>query len=96
MPETSTPDNSPSSGVLLPDRAVLRRLAVNDSGFIFDPITGNSFTANQSGLAILRLLQCGDALPDLLQALTEEFEVETAVAERDLIEFSTLLRNTFK
>ena len=38
---------------------VLRRLALSDSGFVFDPLSGASFTVNASGLALIRILQEG-------------------------------------
>jgi hypothetical protein len=34
---------------------VIKRLAVNDSGFVFDPVSGKSFSTNETGKAILKL-----------------------------------------
>ena len=72
------------------------RLALSDSGFVFDPVTGNSFSVNGAGLAILRRLQQGTDLPGIVASLSEEFEVDILAAERDVIEFANLLRNTFR
>ena len=81
----------------LPKADVLTRLALSDSGFVFDPVTGNSFTVNGSGLAILRRLQLqGSDLAGTVASLCEEFDVEAMAAERDVIEFANLLRNTFR
>ena len=81
----------------LPKADVLTRLALSDSGFVFDPVTGNSFTVNGSGLAILRRLQLqGSDLAGTVASLCEEFDVEAMAAERDVIEFANLLRNAFK
>lgn len=81
----------------LPKADVLTRLALSDSGFVFDPVTGNSFTVNGSGLAILRRLQQqGTDLAATVASLCEEFDVEVMAAERDVIEFANLLRNAFK
>jgi PqqD family protein of HPr-rel-A system len=84
------------SAVEFPKAEALQRLALSDSGFVFDPMTGNSFTVNATGLAILRHLQKGAGRDELLQTLQEEFEVDPVVAERDVIEFADLLRNQFK
>lgn len=93
-------DNSQSKqgqSVALPRADVLMRLALSDSGFVFDPVTGNSFTMNSSGLAILRRLQQqGTDLAAAVASLCEEFDVEAMAAERDVIEFANLLRNAFK
>ena len=80
----------------LPKPEHLMRLALSDSGFVFDPVTGNSFSVNGSGLAILRRLQQGTDLPGIVASLSEAFEVDTLAAERDVIEFANLLRNTFR
>lgn len=92
-------DNNHRQGqtVDLPRAEVLMRLALSDSGFVFDPVTGNSFTVNGSGLAILRRLQQqGTDLAGTVASLCEEFDVEAMAAERDVIEFANLLRNAFK
>ena len=80
----------------LPKPENLMRLALSDSCFVFDPVTGNSFSVNGSGLAILRRLQQGTDLPGIVASLSEEFEVDILAAERDVIEFANLLRNTFR
>jgi hypothetical protein len=82
--------------VTFPKADVLRRLALSDSGFIFDPVTGNSFTANSTGHAILRQLQRASEMTRIIDALRQEFAVEPGVAERDVVEFAGLLRNYFK
>lgn len=81
---------------VLPNPETLRRLALSDSGFVFDPVTGNSFTANESGLTILRQLQGGNTMANVVASLCSEFEIEPAAAERDIIEFINQLRNAFK
>ena len=82
--------------VEFPKQETLSRLALSESGFVFDPVTGNSFTVNTSGLAILRLLQKSDDWNEVIGALQEEFELDAQVAERDVIEFATSLRSAFK
>jgi len=78
---------------ILPDAMSLQRLAVSESGFVFDPVSGHSFTVNETGLAILRALQKDrrvDALKDTLQS---EFEVDSTTLDRDLLEFLGSLRD---
>jgi len=82
--------------VEFPKAEALQRLALSDSGFVFDPMTGNSFTVNGTGLSILRHLQKGAGLEQLLKTLQDEFDVEPLIAERDVIEFADLLRSQFK
>ncbi len=35
----------------------LKNLALSDTGFVFDPTTGNTYTLNETALAIVRLLK---------------------------------------
>ena len=82
-------------GTCLFDAAVLRRLAVSESGFVFDPVTGNSFTANDSGLVLIKLLQEDMNIEDVVSSLTSRFEVESREAERDVRDFVALLAKHF-
>ena len=34
-----------------------KNIAISDSGFVFNPSTGDSFSTNQVGLEIIRLLK---------------------------------------
>ena len=77
---------------LLPAPEAIQRLAVNDNGFVFDPVTGRSFTVNASGLALLRLMAREQDVQSIVERLTESWDVEPRVAERDLIEFAAELR----
>jgi len=70
----------------------LKRLALNEEGFIFDPETGNSFVTNQTGLFILKKLREGFSEEDIIKALTEEFEVDENTARRDFYDFEEQLR----
>lgn len=70
----------------------LQRLAISDEGFIFDPETGNSFTVNQTGLFVIKLLKEGKSPEEVVEALTKEFEVSPEEAQRDLIDFLEQLR----
>lgn len=41
----------------------LKQLAVSDTGFIFDPMTGQSFTVNQTGRLVIDFLK-NDSSPE--------------------------------
>ena len=78
---------------LLPDAKSLERLAVSESGFVFDPVSGHSFTLNETGLSILRALQQDRRLDALRADLSAEFDVDAMTLERDLLEFLGSLRD---
>jgi len=77
---------------VLPSASALRRLAISESGFVFDPMSGHHFTVNETGLEILRCLQKEQGLPELLSQLGQEYSVGTRELERDVLEFAGMLR----
>jgi len=81
---------------VFPDPETVGRLALSDSGFVFDPVTGRSFSVNATGLAILRLLQKPTGLAEVVEALQERFMSDAATLERDVIEFAGVLRSQIK
>ena len=74
----------------------LKRLALSESGFIFDPVTGNSFTVNHTGLALLQLIQQTLDMERITKRLQAEFVIDATVAERDASEFAGLLKVNFQ
>jgi hypothetical protein len=81
---------------VFPDAEAVGRLALSDSGFVFDPVSGRSYSVNATGLALLRLLQKPTGLAEVVAALQERFEGDAATLERDVIEFASVLRSQIK
>lgn len=80
----------------MPDQAVIQRLALNQSGFVFDPVSGYSFTANETGLQILQGLQQNQTVEVLIPALAAAFDAGEKEVERDVMEFMSQLRRLIK
>lgn len=74
------------------DHPRIRDLAISGTGFVFDPHTGSTFSANETGLEILRALAEGLDRAAISARLRERFEVEGPEVERDLSEFLLQLR----
>ncbi|MBW2731537.1 MAG: PqqD family protein [Deltaproteobacteria bacterium] len=72
--------------------AKLKDLAVSDTGFVFDPYSGSTFSANEAGMKILEGLKQGLSRAEIVFALEEHFEVRGDDLARDLDEFVLLLR----
>lgn len=70
----------------------LTSLAISDNGFIFKPSTGESFTTNELGLEIINLLKEDKAVDEIIQIITEEYEIDDLTAGRDLYEFLDFLK----
>ena len=74
----------------------LKRLALNDSGFVFDPMSGHSFTVNPSGLELLKLMQKQKDIELIKHQILHDFDVSTETLERDFVEFSEQLKRYLK
>ena len=62
----------------------LQNLAIAESGYIFDPASGNSYTANETALYIIQVLKSGTPVSEILVKLCEEYEVDSSTAENDI------------
>lgn len=73
----------------------LHNLAISDTGFVFDPVTGNSYNTNQTGILIMDRLKHGADVTDIAQQLSEEYDVTVDSAEHDVLELIELLRSQY-
>ena len=62
----------------------IKNLALSETGFLFDPATGNTYTLNESAVFILKALKEEKSPTDIAGALTAEFEVSAAQAHEDV------------
>jgi len=85
-------ENTTSDPSIFPDHDVLQRLAISESGFVFDPASGHHFTVNATGLELLRLLQKGLRLDQILNQLSAKYDAQIRDIERDVVEFISALR----
>jgi hypothetical protein len=76
------------------DSTRLRELALSDSGFVFDPLTGHTFTVNLSGQLALRCLKDGLSPEQTARRLVEAFDTEKDTDPiRDVQDFVLQLRD---
>ncbi len=73
------------------DTSRLKDLAISESGFIFDPMSGATFSVNASGACIILALREGARRSEIIARLRNSFTVESADLDSDLGEFIRLL-----
>jgi len=72
----------------------VRELVISESGFIFDPVSGASFSANGSARFILDALREGRNEGQILNMLREEFAgADRENLEHDLQDFMRVLHS---
>jgi len=70
---------------------IRKNLAVSESGFIFDPATGESFSTNETGREIISLLRNGSSESEIRQYFADNFDVDTNIFEKHYFDFVNLL-----
>ncbi|MBI5852523.1 MAG: PqqD family protein [Planctomycetes bacterium] len=65
----------------------LRSLAISDAGFVFDPRTGHSYSANATALCALDALKRDVPSSEIAALLRERFAADDVEVEHDLAEF---------
>jgi hypothetical protein len=70
----------------------LKDLAISESGFLFDPYSGATFTVNNTGKFILQLLMEGKVIEEIESALRKRFEMGDEDLRSDIYEFVNLLK----
>jgi hypothetical protein len=66
-------------------------IALSDSGFLFDPSTGDSYSLNPIGLEVLRMLKAGKDKASVLTYLLETYQTDAVTAEKDYDDFLRML-----
>jgi PqqD family protein of HPr-rel-A system len=74
------------------DASNLKSLAISESGFVFDPRSGATYTLNGTGLAIVAALREGAPLDVVLERLGASFESTPEWAREDVQDFVAALR----
>lgn len=66
--------------------------AISDTGFIFVPTTGDSFSMNPIGVEIINLLKQGKTEKDIKKHILSVYEVDDASFEKDFYDFINQLK----
>ncbi len=70
---------------------IKQNIAVSESGFIFDPSSGHSFTTNPTGLRVFSLLKEGMDKSAIISQLVKEYDTDQQTLERDVNDFLNML-----
>lgn len=68
-----------------------KNLALSDTGFIFDPSNGNSFSTNPIGLSIVKMLKEGKEMATIKKKILEEYATDADTIEKDIYDFENML-----
>lgn len=61
----------------------LKQIAISERGFIFNPLTGDTFTLNPTALFLIQKLKENLTTEEAIEALINEYEVDKKEALED-------------
>jgi len=67
-------------------------VAVSESGFIFDPNSGESFSVNSTGKMILQMITKGLSMEEIESSITAEYDIDHKTFQRYMDDFAHSLR----
>ncbi len=67
-------------------------VAISDSGFVFVPATGESFTVNPIGAAIIHMLKENKSVEEVSKQIFENYKTDMATVEKDMNDFVAMLK----
>ena len=68
-----------------------KNIAISESGFIFNPEIGTSFTTNSLGVAILKQLKTKTSQEEIIASIVKNYEIDATTCEKDLDDFLRIL-----
>ena len=66
-------------------------IAISQSGYVFNPQTGESFSLNPTAIEVIRMLQDGKRREEIVEEITSRYEVSQSAFLCDLDDFLDML-----
>lgn len=72
---------------------IKRNIAISDSGFVFNPLTGDSYSANPIGCDIIKMMKENKSDLEIKNHIFEKYQTDYSTIEKDYYDFVNLLIN---
>lgn len=72
---------------------IRKNIAVSENGFLFDPNTGESFSLNETGKQILKMMKENKSEEEISDWFSINYEVDKITFENNFNDFITVLQN---
>ena len=71
---------------------IKKNIAISDSGFIFNPNTGESFSVNPISNKMLEWLKDGKSDDEIIKLILDHYSIDKDTVEKDYYDFMELLK----
>ena len=72
---------------------IRKDIAISDTGFVFDPITGESYTLNPIAVEILSLYKDGNSKSVIIEVLLNKYDVSEIELEKSISDFEKMIND---
>jgi hypothetical protein len=72
---------------------IRKNIALSDTGFIFNPSTGESFSVNPIGVEILKMLKDSKEKEEIKLDILAKYQTDDTTFERDFYDFINILNH---
>jgi len=72
---------------------IKKNIALSDSGFLFNPLTGDSFSINPIGQTIINSIQADKSEDEIIDDILAEYRIDKNTVEKDFNDFKRMLTN---
>jgi len=70
-----------------------KNIAISDTGFVFNPVNGESFSINPIGIEIINLMKEDKSFDDIMKSMQAKYSVEETTIEKDYFDFIGILKH---
>ncbi|MCX6231720.1 MAG: PqqD family protein [Bacteroidetes bacterium] len=70
-----------------------KNIAISDTGFVFNPINGESYSVNPIGVEIVNFLKEDRPFEEILKTMLNKYSVDEATFEKDYADFVNILKH---
>jgi len=72
---------------------IKKNVAISQSGLLFNPSTGESFSVNPIGIEVVTLVNEGRPFEEICSRFLEKYSTDKSTFEKDFNDFESLLAN---
>ncbi len=72
---------------------IKKNIAVSESGFLFNPSTGDSFSVNPVGQDVIKLMKEDKSDEEIINEILKTYMVDKNTVEKDLYDFKNVLES---
>jgi len=70
---------------------IKKEIAISDSGFVFNPASGESFTVNNVGIELFNYIKEGKSYNDIRDLVLDKYDTNEATFDKDYQDFVAIL-----